>query len=72
MNTILEGDRRFGVLLWDQVQGQPALVGCCAEIIQFQRMPDDRMKILTLGQQRFRISGLRARKALSGRSRGVD
>ena len=55
MNTILEGDRRFGVLLWDQVQGQPALVGCCAEIIQFQRMPDDRMKILTLGQQRFRV-----------------
>jgi ATP-dependent Lon protease len=55
MNTILESDRRFGVLLWDQVQGQPALVGCCAEIIQFQRLPDDRMKILTLGQQRFRV-----------------
>lgn len=55
MNTVLESDRRFGVLMWDQVQGKPALVGCCAEIIQFQRLPDDRMKILTLGQQRFRV-----------------
>lgn len=55
MNTILESDRRFGVLMWNPVQGQPAPVGCCAEIIHFQRLPDDRMKILTLGQQRFRV-----------------
>ncbi len=55
MNTILEGDRRFGVLTWDQAQGKPATVGCCAEIIKFQRLPDDRMKVLTLGQQRFRV-----------------
>lgn len=55
MNTILESDRRFGVLMWDPVKGQPAEVGCCAEIVQFNRLPDDRMKILTLGQQRFRV-----------------
>jgi ATP-dependent Lon protease len=55
MNTILESDRRFGVLMWDPVRGEPAAVGCCAEIIQFQRLPDDRMKVLTLGQQRFRV-----------------
>lgn len=55
MNTILESDRRFGVLMWDQVQGKPAAVGCCAEVIQCQRLPDGRMKILTLGQQRFRV-----------------
>lgn len=55
MNTVLESDRRFGVLMWDQAQGKPAAVGCCAEIIQFQRLPDDRMKIRTLGQQRFRV-----------------
>ncbi len=55
MSTILESDRRFGVLLWDPVQGKPAAIGCCAEIIQYQRLPDDRMKILTLGQQRFRV-----------------
>lgn len=55
MNTILETDRRFGVLMWDQVQGKPAAVGCCAEIVRFQRLPDDRMKIQTIGQQRFRV-----------------
>jgi len=55
MNTILESDRRFGVLMWDQSQGKSALIGCCAEVIHYQRLPDDRMKILTLGQQRFRV-----------------
>jgi ATP-dependent Lon protease len=55
MNTILESDRRFGVLMWDPVRGKPAMVGCCAEVVQFQRLPDDRMKIWTLGQQRFRV-----------------
>lgn len=55
MNTILEGDRRFGVLMWDPVQEKAAPVGCCAEIVQYQRLPDDRMKMLTIGQQRFRV-----------------
>ena len=55
MNTILEGDRRFGVLMFDPIQGKVANVGCCAEIIHFQRLKDDRMKVLTLGQSRFRL-----------------
>lgn len=55
MNTILESDRRFGVLMVDPVEHTIANVGCCAEIIHYQRMPDDRMKMLTLGQQRFRV-----------------
>lgn len=55
MNTILESDRRFGVLMVDQVKGKMADIGCCAEIIHYQRLPDDRIKMLTLGQQRFRI-----------------
>jgi len=55
MNTILEYDRRFGVLMIDPVNGEIAQVGCCAEIIHFERLPDDRMKVLTLGQQRFRL-----------------
>ena len=54
MNTILQGDRRFGVLLWDRKQKTAASIGCCAEVIRYQRLPDDRMKIFTLGQQRFR------------------
>lgn len=55
MNTILEGDRRFGVLMVEPNRGGIARIGCCAEIINFQRLPDGRMKIITLGQQRFRL-----------------
>lgn len=55
MNTILEEDRRFGVLMVNPVNGEIAKIGCCAEVIRCQRLPDDRLKILTLGQQRFRV-----------------
>jgi ATP-dependent Lon protease len=55
MNTILQGDRRFGVLMVDPADKKVAEVGCCAEVIHYQRLPDDRMKIMTVGQQRFRI-----------------
>ena len=55
MNTILESDRRFGVLMWDPAHNKVAGVGCCAELIHCQRLPDDRMEIMTLGQQRFRV-----------------
>jgi ATP-dependent Lon protease len=55
MNTILESDRRFGVLMVDPVKGTIANTGCCAEIVHHQRLPDDRIEMLTLGQQRFRV-----------------
>ena len=55
MNTILEYDRRFGVLMIDPHTGSIAKVGCCAEIVHYERFPDDRMKVLTMGQQRFRV-----------------
>jgi ATP-dependent Lon protease len=55
MNTILESDRRFGVLMVDPARSTIANVGCCAEIIHYQRLQDDRMKMWTLGQQRFRV-----------------
>jgi ATP-dependent Lon protease len=55
MNTILQSDKRFGVLMFDPTSGEIANVGCCAEVIHCERLPDDRMTILTLGQQRFRV-----------------
>ena len=55
MNTILESDRRFGVLMVDPARSSLANVGCCAEVIHHQRLPDDRLKMWTLGQQRFRV-----------------
>jgi ATP-dependent Lon protease len=55
MNTILQSDRRFGVLMVDPVEGKVATVGCCAEVVHQERTPDDRIYIKTLGQQRFRV-----------------
>lgn len=55
MNTIMEYDRRFGVLMIDPITGEIAKYGCGAEIVHFQRLPDDRLKMLTIGQQRFKL-----------------
>lgn len=62
MNTILQGDRQFGVLMLDPVTEEPVKVGCCTEIIHYQRLPDDRMKVLTVGQQRFRVLDYKRQK----------
>lgn len=55
MNTILESDSRFGILMWDSAQDQVVATGCCTRIEDYQRLPDDRMKVLTIGEQRFRV-----------------
>lgn len=55
MNTILQSDHRFGVLMVDPTDGKVESVGCCAEVIYHERTSDDRMYIKTLGQQRFRV-----------------
>jgi ATP-dependent Lon protease len=55
MNTILQSDGRFGILMVDPTDGKVANVGCCAELIHHQRLPDDRLKVMTVGQQRFRV-----------------
>lgn len=55
INTVLEGDRCFGVLMWNTETNRPTNIGCSAQILQHHRLPDDRFKILTIGQQRFRV-----------------
>jgi ATP-dependent Lon protease len=55
LRTVLETDRRFGVVRWDPQSGSMASVGCCAEILQCQTQKDDRSYIVTMGQQRFRL-----------------
>jgi ATP-dependent Lon protease len=41
--------------MWDSTQDQVVATGCCAIIEDYQRLPDDRMKILTIGEKRFRV-----------------
>ena len=55
LRTVLESDRRFGVLRWDPETKAMAQIGCCAEILQCQTEEDDRSNVITLGQQRFRV-----------------
>lgn len=55
MHTILQSDRRFGVLMVDPVEGKVANIGCCAELVYHESTPDDRLYIKTVGQQRFRV-----------------
>ncbi len=55
VNTVLESDRRFGVLLIDPQTGSPAKVGSCAEVLQVEPLADGRFNILTIGQQRFEV-----------------
>lgn len=57
----LEADRRFGVIFHDPDLSGPfavreGLIGCTAEILQFQPLPDGRSLMLTRGQTRFRIA----------------
>ena len=55
LRTVLESDRRFGVVRWDPETKAMAQIGCCAEILQCQTEEDDRSNVITLGQQRFRV-----------------
>jgi ATP-dependent Lon protease len=55
LRTVMEEDRRFGVIRWDPQNQAMADVGCCAEILHCQTQEDDRSNIVTMGQQRFRV-----------------
>jgi len=57
----LETDRRFGVLFHDPDHGGPfelrdGAIGCSAEILRFQPLPDGRSLMLTRGLDRFRVA----------------
>jgi len=55
ISTLLEGDRKFGVLMWDPVTRANTKVGCVAEIGDVIYLPDGRMNITTSGLERFRV-----------------
>ena len=55
LQSVLEDDRRFGVVRWDPTSQSMASIGGCAEVLQHQTGDDGRSNIVTLGQQRFRI-----------------
>jgi Lon protease-like protein len=55
-------DQLFGVLLIKKgtevgAPAQPERVGCTARMLRIDRLPDGRMTILAIGEQRFRLQG---------------
>ena len=55
LQTVLETDKRFGIVRINPNNGEMAEIGCCAEVLQHQTTEDGRSYIVTLGQQRFRV-----------------
>lgn len=60
MAHCLEGDKRFGLIYHDAERDGPfeinlGRVGCVAEILKFQPLPDGRSLVLTQGDGRFQI-----------------
>ena len=55
LQSVLESDKRFGIVRINPENGQMADIGCCAEVLQHQTTEDGRSYIVSLGQQRFRV-----------------
>lgn len=55
INTVLDTDRRFGVLLWNNDTKEACNVGGCAEILDHKRLDNDCINLMARGQQRFRV-----------------
>ena len=55
LQSVLETDKRFGIVRINPENGEMAEIGCCAEVLQHQTTEDGRSYIVTLGQQRFRL-----------------
>lgn len=55
-NRIHDGDEsRFGVVLYDKEADALARVGCSAELLRFEALPDGRIMTRNVGRERFRI-----------------
>ena len=55
LQSVLEPDKRFGIVRINPQSGAMAEIGCCAEVLQHQTTEDGRSYVVTLGQQRFRL-----------------
>ena len=55
LQSVLETDKRFGIVRINPETGEMAEIGCCAEVLQHQTTEDGRSYIVILGQQRFRV-----------------
>lgn len=55
-NRIHEGqEARFGVVMFDKESESLARIGCSAELVRFEPLPDGRIMTRNVGKERFRI-----------------
>lgn len=55
-NRMQDGaERRFGVVMYDKESDGLARVGCAAELVRFEPLPDGRIMTRNVGRERFRI-----------------
>ncbi len=55
INTIMEGDKTFGVLLYEPEHSHARVIGSSAVVTEMERLPDGRMNLMAEGQRRFRV-----------------
>ena len=73
LKAVMAQDKLFGVLNVDPSTRRPADIGCAAEVIEVEKLPDGRSNILTIGKSRFRVLELRKDKPyLSGRVEWIE
>jgi len=56
-SKILDGNKLFGVVLYSEENGRGkiASIGCCGEVLQHERLPDERYITINRGMKRFKI-----------------
>ncbi len=55
INTIMEGDKTFGVLLYEPEHSHARVIGSSAVVTEIERLPDGRMNLMAEGERRFRV-----------------
>ncbi|GJQ14366.1 hypothetical protein GpartN1_g6157.t1 [Galdieria partita] len=55
-NRIKEGDRVFGIVLYNKNNDSVSRYGCLMELIRFEPLPDGRMLTVNVGKERFRVN----------------
>lgn len=59
LKNVMSSDKLFGVLNVDPTTRRPADIGCAAEVIEVEKLPDGRSNILSIGTNRFKVVELK-------------
>lgn len=55
-NRIKDGDKLFGIVLYNRNNDCVARYGCMMELVRFEPLPDGRMLTVSVGKERFRVN----------------